>query len=294
MQTSSTAARRRGLALVALAGLVALVGASCGDALSDRPFDVHVPTTYRKGRPAPLLILLHGYALDSKLAVGYWHIGPIAEAHGIIYVAPDGTKDDKGKEFWNATEACCGPANADVDDSAYLAAVIDDVTSRYDVDPHRIFVVGHSNGGFMAYRMACDHADVVAGIVSLEGAMIGGNTKCEPSEPVSVLAIHGQADDVIRYGGGKSPTGSANYPGAVASVKAWAGLDHCDPSPVPGQPPTRTLVSGLPSAQVQAYPGCDDGTAVELWSQPRGGHDPNITPTFTEQVVQFLLAHPKK
>ena len=38
------------------------------------------------------------------------------------------------------------------------------------VDPQRIYVVGHSNGGFMSYRLACTRADRIAAIVSLAGA----------------------------------------------------------------------------------------------------------------------------
>ena len=214
----------------------------------------------------------------------------------MLYVAPDGTVNDDGRPFWNATPACCAPSGSKVDDSAYLAELIDDVRDQYSVDPKRIFVLGHSNGGFMAYRMACDHADVIAGIVSLEGAMYDDVSECDPSAPVTVVEVHGTADDVIRYEGGVNNAADSDapaYPSAENSVSAWAELDGCDATSVPGSPPQRDLEKQLPPALVTAYGSCDDGAAVELWTQPDGIHVPDLGDTFTEQVVDFLLSHPK-
>jgi polyhydroxybutyrate depolymerase len=183
-----------------------------------------------------------------------------------------------------------------VDDSAYLTAVINDVRDRYNVDRKRIFVLGHSNGGFMAYRMACDHAALIAGVVSLEGAMYADDSKCDPSEPVSVVEVHGNADTVIRYEGGTNNAANPDappYPSAEQTVQSWAAFDHCDPTAVPASPATRQLLVDKPPAMASAFDGCADGTAVELWTQPDGGHVPKLDESFTEQVVDFLLAHPK-
>ena len=63
---------------------------------------------------------------------------------------------------------------------AYLRAIIRDVMARYPVDRRRVFVVGHSNGGFMAYRMACEASDLVTGVVSLAGATWKDPARCRP------------------------------------------------------------------------------------------------------------------
>ena len=143
----------------------------------------------------------------------------------MLTVAPDGTKNANGKQFWNATDACCNGPGAQVDDSGYLDAVIKEVEANYNVDPKRVFIVGHSNGGFMAYRMACDHADTIAAVVSLEAATYADPRKCSPSVPVATLEIHGTADDTINYDGGKIL--GHRYPGAVATTKMWAKYDGC-------------------------------------------------------------------
>ena len=49
----------------------------------------------------------------------------------------------------------------------------------------------------MAHRMACDHADAIAAIVSIAGATFLNPDDCAPSEPVSVLQVHGTNDAVI-------------------------------------------------------------------------------------------------
>src|SRR5262249_9298088 len=154
--------------------------------------------------------------------------------------------------------------NTGVDDSAYLSSLIDEIKARYTVDPKRVYFVGHSNGGFMSYRMACDHADQIAAIGSLAGAMWADTSKCKPSQPVSVLEIHGTADADVLYNGSVG----GKYPDAVTTVEDWATLDGCSLMPDNSAPPL-DLDSSLMGAEttVQRYTqGCKAGGAAELWS----------------------------
>ena len=123
-----------------------------------------------------------------------------------------------------------------VDDAAYLAGVITEIQASFDVDPKRIDVIGHSNGGFMSYALSCAHADKIAAMVSLAGATFLNPTDCAPTGPVAVLEVHGTADDTILYEGGTVDLGPgqsmAPYPGAEASVATWAKYDGCATSSV--------------------------------------------------------------
>ena len=315
MQRGSTSATAAALA-IGFAALLAACGQGSDDATSatpttgrsttttgsttttmtvpaNRPIEVEVPAGYDPDAAAPLLILLHGYGASGALQEGYLQLAPQANAAGMLYVHPDGTENEVGKRFWNATDACCaGPKAATApNDSAYLAAVIAQVQADYHVDPKRIFLVGHSNGGFMAYRMACDHADVIAAIVSLEGATYADPEDCTPSEPVATLGVHGRSDTTIFYDGGK--LGGAPYPGAEQTAKTWAAYDGCAPTPDDPAPSPRPIVKDLPSATVTSYGDCDPGGHVELWSQPEGVHVPNWNSTFARQVIAWLQQHPK-
>ncbi|MFN8025298.1 MAG: alpha/beta hydrolase-fold protein [Acidimicrobiia bacterium] len=257
-----------------------------------RPYEVHVPPNYSANVPAPLLLILHGYRASGALESLYLQLTSATDAAGMLTVAPDGTLNGRGKRFWNATDACCATKGETVDDAAYLMAIVREVEATYNVDRKRTFIVGHSNGGFMAYRMACDHADTFAAVASLAGATFADPRRCAPSVPVATLEIHGTADDTIPYDGGKILRHA--YPGAIATTRMWARYDGCKLVPDDPEPAPHDLVQDLPPATVTAYStGCKANGHAELWTQQDGTHIPKLSPTFGEQVVTYLMAHPK-
>ena len=76
------------------------------------------------------------------------------------------------------------------------------------LDARRIFAYGYSNGGFLAQRVACDHADLFAGVWSQAGALVAGagdytdladNAYCSPSSPIHVVNEHAVGDSAIPY-----------------------------------------------------------------------------------------------
>ncbi len=254
----------------------------------DRPVEVYVPTGYSADKPAPLVILLHGYGVTGAIQELYFQLQPMAEKYGFLYAHPDGTVDSKGDQFWNATDACCDLDHTGVDDSAYLDSLIQEIKGRWSIDPKRVFFVGHSNGGFMTYRMACDHAEEIAAIVSLAGAMWEDITKCAAKEPVSVLQIHGTVDDEVDY------NGNAFYPGAATTVADWVSIDQCNATADTSAAPIDVDESIAGSeTTIAKYSGCLAGTGAALWTMAGSGHIPDLASDFNERVVGFLLAHPK-
>ncbi len=163
---------------------------------------VRVPPSYEKSQPAPLLIVLHGYGSSGASHEAYFHLQQEAERRGFLTAYPNGTPDSVGNQFWNATDACCDFHRTGVDHVGYLDDVITAIEAAVAVDPQRIYLVGHSNGGFMSFRMACADADRIAAIVSLAGATFANTADCRPTEPVAVLDIHGTADDTVTFTGG--------------------------------------------------------------------------------------------
>jgi polyhydroxybutyrate depolymerase len=241
--------------------------------------------------------MLHGYSASGLVEELYLDFKPVADANGFLYAHPDGTFDKSGNRFWNATDGCCNFNGSMVDDSGYLSSVISEIEKAYSVDPKRVFIFGHSNGGFMSYRMACDHSDQIAAFVSLAGAMWQDTTKCQPKEPVSMLEIHGTADMEVPYDGyaGGGGPGLGAFPSAKISVKDWAVIDGCTQTPDDSGPPL-DLDTSLPGAETtdEKYAqGCKAGGWAELWSVTGAPHIPAFGDTFRKDVFDFFATHPK-
>lgn len=254
------------------------------------PVTVRLPASYDGSRAVPVLMLLHGYGSSGASVEAYLRFGSRVDADEFIYLFPDGSRDAAGNRFWNATDACCNFFGSTVDDSAYLRALLDEVARRYRVDAGRVYVFGHSNGGFMAYRMACEHADAIAAIGSLAGATYLNESRCAPSRPVHVLQVHGTSDTVIRYGGGC--LGGGCYPGAVESVETWAAYGGCEVVGDTSAPPL-DLESGIAGAEtrVTSYEqGCGEGGSGTLWTIQGGAHAPRFNADFTRLVMEHFYA----
>jgi polyhydroxybutyrate depolymerase len=258
----------------------------------DRPVTVQVPTGYDPAEPTPLVVLLHGYGVDGDIQAAYLRLAPAADAAGMLLVAPDGTPNDEDRRYWNATEACCGPDEGAPDDVAYVTGLLDEAAESYNVDPDRIYLVGHSNGGFLSFRMACERADRIAAIATIAAATVhpDDGEPCEPTEPVAVLAVHGTADETIRFDGGSTEGGP--YPSADETAAAWADANGCSATAEP-QEDGRALVADLPDATVAVHEGCDPGGWVERWTQADGAHIPAFTDDIGAQLLDFLAEHPK-
>lgn len=264
---------------------------------SPRPADVYVPSSYDGQTPVPLIIMLHSYSQTGAEEESYLRVQPLAEARGFLYCYPDSLIDQWGMPFWNATDACCDFGNTRVDDAGYLRALIEEILNRFAVDRKRVFLISHSNGGFMANRMACQSSDLIAGIASLAGMTFLNPGLCAPSEPVNILHIHGTADEIVNYWGGAGvgfPANLAPFPGALKQVQLWASYNGAA-EPVADGAPSLDLIAGVPGLDtvVTRYTRAPKGGAVELWTVEGGTHDPNLSAQFSAKVVDWLLAHPK-
>jgi polyhydroxybutyrate depolymerase len=259
-----------------------------------RPVTLEVPKAYDGRKKYPLLVLLHGYSATGYLEESYLQLHTLVDEHGVLLAAPDGTTNPMGYQFWNAMDACCDYYHTGVDDVGYVSGLIDEIAATYNVDPKRIYVMGHSNGGWMSYRMACDRADKIAAIVVLAGATWKDPSRCAPTHAVSVLHIHGDQDAEVIYAGGVNTAAEdAQYPGAMESVSDWAAYDHCGSTFTMGA--SLDLDTALAGAEttVAKRDGCPPGVGLELWTIMGGTHIPNFGPSFREMTWAWLEAHPK-
>jgi polyhydroxybutyrate depolymerase len=268
--------------------------ADAGGLVGARPYTLFVPSGYDDSVPTPFVLLLHGYSATGLVQNAYFGLSDSAETRTVLLAYPDGTPDSSQRLFWNATDACCNFDGIEVDDVAYLAAVIDDVKAHYNVDANRVYVVGHSNGGFMSHRLACDLSDRIAGIISLAGANWLDPASCEPEHPVNVVQVHGDADAVILYEGGD--TGGGGYPSAAATVGEWAAENGCsgELSDTGTRADYDSAIAG-DETRIERYDGCPGEGAVELWTMEGSSHVPSfVKPAWGDAIIDWFLAHPRQ
>jgi len=229
-----------------------------------RSYILHVPA-HTSGR-VPLVIALHGGGSRAAGAQRLTKLDQIADREGFIVVYPESADG-----HWN--DGRIDPSiPADVDDVAFIRTLIDTLAAEYPIDTARVFATGISNGGMMAYRLACELSDKIAAIAPVAGAVAGDLApRCQPARPVSVIAMNGTADPLVPWEGGQvhGVRDRGAVLGARASVALFAQVARCG-APVTAWEPDRDRLDGT-RVQDVTYGGCDRA-AVELVNIDGGGH----------------------
>jgi len=247
----------------------------------DRPVTLQVPPHLDPGKKYPLVVVLHGYGANGFVEEAYFGMNQLAPQGLAFVLAPDGLVDSTGHQYWNADPACCDFDHTNPDDSGYIGGLIDAVTADWPIDPDEVSIAGHSNGGYMAYRMACDRSDVLTNIMVLAGAAASDPATCNPAKPVSVLHLHGTLDVEVPYD-----------PNANASVTQWAAHDTCLSTTTAGA--NVDVDQTIPGAETTTltFGDCPTSITVELWSIQGATHIPAFDQaTFGTMILQYLEAH---
>lgn len=231
------------------------------------------------GGKRPLVVILHGSGASAAQVLGQaFPPSPlsvwleIAEREQLVVVAPDGTRR-RGKRAWN--DGFTGIAsNPDADDVGFIAAIIDQAVAHDDVDPQRVYVIGVSKGGMMAYRLAVELAPRLAGFCAVLAGMPVERGYPAPTMPVSALIAAGTADPFMPYHGGKNwITLSFMAPilGMEATAAIWRNLAELPERPAavrhfPQQD------GGATRAQCTVWGDDPAGVQVALLKIEEGGH----------------------
>lgn len=268
------------------------VGTSSRQLTSDgrtRSYLVHRPATPPPVGGYPLVVMLHGGLGSAAQAERSYGWDALADQQGFVVVYPDGID-----RTWNAG-SCCGRAQRDdVDDVAFLSAMVTTLEQQLAIDPRRRFVTGMSNGAMMSYRLACQ-TTLFAAFAPVAGTQL---SDCDNAAPASLLAIHGADDDTVRLDG-RPGSGSVHVVGpALASVlDGWRRRDSC--------PSFTTSVDGAVTTRTTACPEHRTVTwiivadAGHQWpgstarSYP-GADSPSDAVDATTTIWRFFVQHPAR
>lgn len=271
------------------------------------------------GRPAAITVGADGFhvggtvvlpaAMSSKRQVGLVVILPgrtdtgsgittslaLTEIHnlgdGYIRWAPTGGTDTVGPSApttsWAAIPACCWRDGNAHDDPAYVIAGIETLIATYPIDRSRIVVIGHSTGGFLGHKVAASRADLVTGLISINGyAPDRDGSSWAPSRPVHVTVITSLGDTlVLSAGNAGTPVSpevpTAAYAGASLSASLWYGKN----GGVGGSPTAFGVATdfdssaGGPGAETtfERYSSPVTDGSVEIWSCNTTSHLMTVT-----------------
>jgi polyhydroxybutyrate depolymerase len=249
----------------------------------DRTYRVYKPAGLAAAA-APLVVMMHGVYGSGEQAENSYGWDPLADSAKFVVAYPDGVG-----RAWNG-HGCCGrPARENIDDVGFITAMVGQISAALAIDKSRVYATGMSNGGIMSYALACN-SGIFAAIGPDSATQLDA---CAAPHPTSVIHIHGTADRLVPYDGGKG-TSFVNGP-SIADVNAfWRNVDHCGAPDIATNGPVTTSTAA-----------CADNRSVVLITIDGGRHQwPGGTtaleradPTSdalnaTQTIWQFFAAHP--
>jgi polyhydroxybutyrate depolymerase len=230
-----------------------------------RTYLLHVPDSYDPSVPSPLVVSMHAGATwpaHQKNLTGW---NRLADEHGFLVAYPAGNRQFVNvARVWYTFERGPGLER----DVQFIAELIDKLESEFNIDPNRIYADGMSNGGGMAFAVACSLSNRIAAVGMVAPAQSLPPDWCRSTRPVPMMAFHGDADRLAPYEGG--PLGDPFnpvkpvFPAIRDFVAEWAMRNQCSANGF------ETTV--VPDATRLEYRECAEGAAVVLYTLLGGGH----------------------
>lgn len=234
----------------------------------------------RKGTPQPLVLALHGNGGSGEQLLRYARWSTQVAAGGIVIALPDGLNkgwaDGRPDSQFRGRKPPSG-----LNDVEFLMELIDGLVKEGIADRRRIYVMGVSNGGMMALRLLCDHADRFAAGAAVMASLPDVNAqRCKPSRPVPLMLMNGTADKLV-----PDQPQPGQYLGTEATAAFWRRVNRCGATRPPLDLPDVNPNDG--SRIVVSEAQCPAGQDVIVYRAVGGGHQmPSISgPSLMERVL---------
>lgn len=247
--------------------------------------DLRVESPAQVDGRLPLVLVLHGYRASAtleRLYLQYSSLVPKLKFH-LAYL--EGGRDGRGNRYWNAGPSCCDLDHRDANDVGYLARVIRELRETLPVS--KVYLVGHSNGGFMAYRMFCEKDSDVAGVLSIAG--VDPDVPCARSRfsGATLIHVHGTADDVIRPEGG-SFRGLPRHLSVAETLARWTERLGCGAAARSEASRNYSFAIWGDDSDRREWE-CRDGNRMIQVQIRSGRHVPWINDRFRTETLETLL-----
>ena len=233
----------------------------------ERTYVVYIPSSLDEDPNGyPLLIGLHGTSSNGVGMMATAHLFNESERGKFIVACPDGlnygltTYFNAGEHYEELTDD--DGDGVGTDDLGFISRIIDQMIQEYPVDPNRVYAMGHSNGGIMAYRLAAQCPDKIAAIASNSGPMVYTE---DPCGPVPIIHTHGLEDPLIPYEG--TVLNGVTVPPVETVMEEWRLVNGCDANSIEIYDETVPIYD---DEGVYLY---DNNIVGVQWADPNGAND---------------------
>lgn len=220
------------------------------------------PTYYNSSETIPLVIALHGTGGSAKHMERMYGLNEKAASSGFVLLYPEGIRNDGplGLRSWNAGRCCEDAMEKNVDDVGFISTLIDRMVADFRIDSRRVYVTGMSNGGMMAYRLACELSEKIAAIAPVSSTLMAKT--CDPERAVPVLHLHSVLDTKVPHSGGIGISGY-NFTPVDSALRVMAVHSGCSDT-------AEQVDDG--KVIVTRWTNCSDGASIESHVTYDGGH----------------------
>ena len=224
-----------------------------------------------------LLIALHGGLGNAKEFLQTARLHDLLDNFIVAY--PNGTpiREDQHRRVWNAGR-CCGRATKEnIDDVYFLSTLINELSSEFPID--RVFLMGFSNGGMMAYRLTCEIPDRLTGVVVVSGTLVYDECNFKEAKNVAILHIHGLQDRFVPFYGGTGRLTGVQYPNMKEVLRSFAEPRKCQ---------ILSNQNGSAEGSIEVEYKCSSGAPIKVYLFKEEEHE-WFANLFVEILLNFLV-----
>jgi poly(hydroxyalkanoate) depolymerase family esterase len=265
------------------------------NAAGTRSYKLYVPSSY-SGKPAPLVVMLHGCTQDpDDFALGT-EMNVLAEEFGCLVAYPAQSTQANMSRCWNWFNAL--DQQRDQGEPSIIAGITREVMAAHAVELGAVYVAGLSAGGAMATIMGTLYPELYAAVgvhsglpfasahdlASALSAMRGDFKRAsEPGKTFPIIVFHGDRDTTVHPAAGEELMAHVRHVSAEVAV---------EPGAVPeGYKYTRTLhqrEDGFVHAEHWVIHG-----AGHAWSggNARGSYTDGKGPNASREMMRFFRTH---
>jgi len=277
-----------------------------------RHYVVHVPAGYDGKTPVPVVIMFHGGGGKARGAMQETGWSAKADKENFLAVYPEGVPRDPTRrasfvanpQSWNdgSARSILAATQKNIDDVGFINAMLNDLGTKFRIDPHRLYATGFSNGASMAFRAGRELATRLAAIAPVAGS----DWLEQPTvgRPISLLYITGTQDPLNPIEGGDITIGAraaGTKPPVREFIQKWVKMLGCAPEP--------SAIYDQDGVKGIAYTSCHENTEVTFYTIAGMGHFwPGGMSHLPERVIgkssnkisatdviwEFFQKHPKK